>query len=74
MWNMIHRYRSLVAVGIAKPLLCPDCDFLLTPYISEDDENIPAFWCVICGTRIKFGADTWSQIDAVVKEHFEDEE
>lgn len=69
---IVHTYNNLVEEGKAAPLLCPDDNIQLISMIDADtDSEDPVMWCTACDTKFRFGLDTWKQIEAVVKEHYD---
>lgn len=66
----MHRYRRLVKRGIARPLRCPDCDLDLTIAIDTGDE--PALVCHFDKAFFKPGSAMYSDLQAVVSEHYVD--
>jgi hypothetical protein len=66
----MHRYRRLVRRGIARPLLCPDCQLELTTATDEKDE--PALVCHFDGIFFKPGSAMYASMRAVVSEHYVD--
>lgn len=66
-FQTLHKYNRLVRRGVTKPLLhsCGN-EFALT----LGDEDKPALKCFMCGTTTYPGLNWYSDILAVVKEHF----
>lgn len=59
-WLAIHSYRKAVALGLAPPILCPDCQYELVSVVSTNTE--PVLRCMSCRVIYTLGADTWDQI------------
>lgn len=69
---LVHSYNKLVDDDKAKPLVCPDDQQELVSMIDADgNTDDPVMWCPLCDTKYRFGLDTWNQIEAVVKEHYD---
>jgi len=66
-WETFHLYNRLVRRGLTKPLT-HSCGEEFTLTLGEDDR--PALKCFMCGTTTYPGLNMYSDIRAVVKEHF----
>jgi hypothetical protein len=67
-WELFHAYRRLVDKGLARPLLCPECEGYLITRIGIDDE--PILWCYGCLSSLRPGLDLLTRVRAVVTEHY----
>lgn len=68
-WSTFHRYRNLVNEGKAREILCPEDGAGLISRIHGKDDD-PHFWCPACEAFTKPGLNVYSQMQAVVSEHF----
>lgn len=72
-FQLLNSYASLVEVGKARPLVCPDCERngVVQRYIVRiGGDGEPVLWCPTEGSFLTPGLDLYSQIRAVVMEHY----
>lgn len=62
----MHAHRKAVALGVALPIRCPDCDDELVPVVAKNEG--PALRCLACRCVFTPGIDTWDQIQVALKE------
>src|SRR5690349_15439867 len=63
-----HRYNRLARRGLAKPLACPHCGHEYTLRATVDAE--PVLQCNWCNSLVQPGLGLYTDILAVVKEHY----
>lgn len=68
-FRTFHLYNRLVRRGLVKPLICPVCEMDYVVRTDADDE--PVLQCFGCQSTTKPGLKLYSQVEAVVKEHFD---
>lgn len=67
-FQTFHKYNRLVRRGLVKPL-SHSCGTEYALQLGRDDE--PVLKCYLCGTTTLPGSKMYSDIRAVVKEHFD---
>ena len=68
-WQTFHLYNRLVRRGLTKPL-AHSCDTEFVLRLGEEDK--PVLVCYLCNTTTHPGLKMYSDIRAVVKEHFDE--
>lgn len=67
-WVLVNRLRMIIMDGKAADINCPDCKKPITFLIGEDDE--PIMYCPWCGATFLPGVQFWSDVKAIVSEHY----
>lgn len=68
-FQTFHLFNRLVRRGLVKPLVCRVCEDPLVLRQAETGE--PALQCFACNSIVQPGLNTWLDVRAVVKEHFD---
>lgn len=65
-WNLVHRYRTLVALDVLPPVKCPECQGEMVPVVDTDDN--PALQCFECASTTHIGLHVYDQMKRNIKE------
>lgn len=67
-WTLVRRFNRLAVAGLVAPICCPDCKREVVFLIGEGDD--PIMYCTWDGGTFLPGLQFWSDMRAVVKEHY----